>query len=226
MAFVIDTFIQAVIYIAVFIGAAILGIGLAVLDASAWAVAAFIITMFVVYWGYFAAFEALRGGQTPGKKVVGIRVIKDSGRAIKPSEAIARNLMRVIDQIPGVYLFGLVSMLISKEKKRLGDYVAGTVVVHEKSVEEVSPDLASLDVQQLSGTTVSVSSMAQLTLSDLELIESFLHRRLSLDSSVRAATAIRISEHIQRKLGEGPASGQSTEDFLNAVAISIRNRPR
>jgi hypothetical protein len=128
--------------------------------------------------------------------------------------------MRAIDQLPGMYLFGLICMMISKENRRIGDYVAGTLVVHEKSAEEVDPDLQNLD--QTSGVTVSTTG---LTGNDLELIESFLHRRLSLEPMVRSATAIRMVQYLAGK-GVAPVSGQSDEEFLQVVAKAIRDGQR
>ena len=65
---------------------------------------------FAIYWGYFAVFEVVWKGQTPGKRVAGIRVIKESGRPINAFEAIGRNLMRAVDVMPGIYGVGLVCM--------------------------------------------------------------------------------------------------------------------
>ena len=92
---------------------------------------------FLLYWGYFALFEAFWNGQTPGKRLVKIRVIKDSGRHITLFEALARNLVRVVDMIPpNFYLVGLLSMLCNKQQKRLGDFVAGTIVIHERTSQQ------------------------------------------------------------------------------------------
>jgi uncharacterized RDD family membrane protein YckC len=220
IAFIIDSVVQGLSFVILFLLLAFLAPGIgAIVDAS-WAGALFIIGFFLLYWGYFAFFEAIWKGQTPGKRNVGIRVVKDNGRAINAYDAIGRNLMRAIDQLPGMYLFGLICMMISKENRRIGDYVAGTLVVHEKSAEEVDPDLQNLD--QTSGVTVSTTG---LTGNDLELIESFLHRRLSLEPMVRSATAIRMVQYLAGK-GVAPVSGQSDEEFLQVVAKAIRDGQR
>lgn len=220
MAFLVDSLIEAVIMIGLALVLILTSLGRARFESS-WTRALLILGFFVVYWGYFALFEALMQGQTPGKKVVGIRVVKDSGRAIRPTEAVTRNFMRVIDQLPGFYLFAMISMLVSKEKKRIGDYVAGTVVVHEKAAQEVYMDLQQLD------TAVPVHDwIMKLSNRDLELIESFLHRRITFEPGARNVAAIRIVQHIRTKSGEGPAPGQSDEDFLQEVAAGIRNSRR
>ncbi|MEO6119678.1 MAG: RDD family protein [Terriglobales bacterium] len=183
-----------------------------------WSVAIAIILGFSLYWGYFAFFEAIWKGQTPGKRSVGIRVVKDSGRPINTFEAISRNLLRSIDQLPGVYVFGLICMVVSKENRRIGDYVAGTVVVHERSAELIDPDL-----QELTGARVPALATDALTATDLELMETFLHRRLSLTLEVRQKMAAQISTFVADKLGTGPEPGQSAEDYLSAVARAVRD---
>ncbi len=103
--------------------------------ASLWTMAALVFVFFSVQLGYFAIFETVWNGQTPGKRWTHLRVIKDSGRPISAYDAILRNLLRIVDVLPSLYATGLITMLISGENKRIGDYAAGTVVVHEKPLE-------------------------------------------------------------------------------------------
>lgn len=102
------------------------------------ALAIFLLVLFVINYGYFAFFEAIWNGQTPGKRYFGLRVTKDDGRPITVDDALTRNLLRIVDQIPGVYAVGAISILFSKQRKRLGDYVAGTVVAFERTTEAES----------------------------------------------------------------------------------------
>src|SRR5580658_4951713 len=97
-----------------------------------WVIAAFIAANFLLIWGYYALFEAYWHGQTPGKRAMKVRVIKDSGRQITLFEALARNLLRVVDYLPGCYLVGVITMMCNNRNQRLGDLVAGTIVVHER----------------------------------------------------------------------------------------------
>ena len=105
-----------------------------------WLAAILIFGFFVLFYGYFILFEAIWNGQTPGKRLTRIRVIKDSGQPITAIDAVARNVLRIIDQLPAGYGIGVLCAWISPQSKRLGDYVAGTVVIHEKPSESVSPD--------------------------------------------------------------------------------------
>ena len=97
-----------------------------------WFLAFFVFINFAVVWGYFTLFEAYWQGQTPGKRAMKVRVIKDSGRQITWFESMARNLVRVVDYLPGLYLVGVITMLCNKRNQRLGDLAAGTIVVHER----------------------------------------------------------------------------------------------
>lgn len=222
MAFVIDSLYQLVGFLLLMLIFAFMGSTIGQLFGRIgenWAMAILILVYFGLYWGYFAFFEAIWKGQTPGKRSVGIRVVKDSGRPINAFEAISRNLLRSIDQLPGVYVFGLISMVLSKENRRIGDYVAGTLVVHEKSAEQIDPDL-----QDLASTGSGLIPTDNLTMQDLELMETFLHRRLSLDLAVREKMALQISTFVAQKVGAGPLPGQSHEDYLSSVARAIRDR--
>lgn len=176
---------------------------------------------FAIYWGYFAFFEIVWKGQTPGKRVAGIRVIKESGRPINAFEAIGRNLMRAVDVMPGIYGVGLVCMMLNKQSRRLGDFVAGTVVVHEKPSEEVRPTWnTAAEASSASG------GMGQVTAEELVLIETYLSRRFELDPEVRLRTAIQIAERIKAKTGLQPQSHQHVDDFLEEAARKVRDGGR
>jgi uncharacterized RDD family membrane protein YckC len=221
MAFAIDTLYQLLAYLVLALIMAFAGSTIATIFGKLgenWAIAIVIILGFCLYWGYFAFFEAIWKGQTPGKRSVGIRVVKDSGRPINTFEAISRNLLRSIDQLPGIYVFGLISMALSKENRRIGDYVAGTLVVHERSGGQIDPDL-----QDLRPSESPLLATDKLTAKDLELIETFLHRRLFLELDVRSRMATQIATFVSQKIGTDPVPGQSAEEFVSTVARAVRD---
>jgi uncharacterized RDD family membrane protein YckC len=94
-------------------------------------VAVLVLVVFIIFWGYFAIFEAVWNGQTPGKRAGRLRVIRRTGQPIGASEAMVRNLIRIVDFMPGFYGVGLISMFIDKEARRLGDFAAGTIIIRE-----------------------------------------------------------------------------------------------
>ncbi|MDZ4814112.1 MAG: RDD family protein [Pseudomonadota bacterium] len=90
----------------------------------------YLIVLFLFFWFYPVLFEVLRDGQTIGKKALGLRVINANGTPVTWLASIVRNLMRTVDMLPAVYGFGFVAGLIDPRGRRLGDMVAGTLVVH------------------------------------------------------------------------------------------------
>ena len=186
-----------------------------------WLGAVGILFIFCVYWGYFAIFEIFWNGQTPGKRLAKIRVIQQSGRPINAYEAIGRNLMRAIDILPTMYGAGLVCMMLNSQNRRIGDFVAGTVVIHDQRTEEVRPDWNTSAEAALASP-----QLALLTSDDLVLIETYLQRRFQLDRSVRDSAALQIGIRITNKTGLQRAPAQATDDFLEAIARQIRDSAR
>ncbi len=97
-----------------------------------------LLTAFVVEWLLPAWFEAQMGGQTPGKRLFGLAVLNDDGTPLRWPGALTRNLLRAVDFLPFLYAFGLVTMLLNRDFKRLGDLAAGTVVVYLSSSSDVA----------------------------------------------------------------------------------------
>lgn len=89
-----------------------------------------LIVWFCVEWLYPVAFELWSGGATPGKKLMGLRVVNDDGTPVSRGASVTRNLLRAVDFLPLFYGLGLVAMVLNRDFKRLGDVVAGTVVVY------------------------------------------------------------------------------------------------
>ena len=94
-------------------------------------IAFWLILFFVLEWFYPVAFELTRSGATPGKRVFGLKVVMDNGLPVTPAASFTRNLLRVADFLPFGFGFAIVSMLMRRDCKRLGDLAAGTIVVHE-----------------------------------------------------------------------------------------------
>jgi uncharacterized RDD family membrane protein YckC len=185
-----------------------------------WAQALIYFAAFVIYNGYFAIFESVWNGQTPGKRVANLRVIQESGRPIQVWQAFARNLMRIIDSIPFCYAVGMTSMLISKQNRRLGDFVAGTVVIHERPLTKISVGWTTAEPSAVGGPNLGT---ARLSLEEVRLIEAFLERRNSLAEEVRFRMARQIAARVSNQLGMGEdrlrqAGVSSDEAFLEALA--------
>ena len=204
--------------------------------AGKWFIGIVIFLNFCFFAGYFALFEAYWHGQTPGKRVMKLRVIKDSGRQITFFEALARNLMRVVDYLPGLYLVGVITMLCNKRNQRLGDLVAGTMVVHER-LDEASllyqgGDTVGFAAQETAmpwGQAVTAmfpaDAVAKLDAQDLLVIETFFARMLDLPMETRAAVAYRMVTQMTAKMGVGVPEG-NPERALESMAYQMRSGGR
>jgi uncharacterized RDD family membrane protein YckC len=121
-AFALDWLIRlAVMYAAAIVAAVMGGIGFAF----------WLILFFALEWLYPIVFELTPSGTTPGKRAFGLKVVMDNGLPVTPAASVIRNLLRVADFLPFVYAFAIVSMLVRRDNKRLGDIAAATIVVHE-----------------------------------------------------------------------------------------------
>ncbi len=143
--------------------------------------------------------------------------MKDDGRPINAYDAIARNLLRIVDQLPGLYAVGVASVFFSKQNKRLGDYVAGTVVVREETVTQERP---FLETQR--DATAAAYDTSQLTIDEVRLMETFFSRRDSLEPDVRTKMAWQIARRIGDKFGVTVSGWPYTEQFLEAVHKEYR----
>jgi uncharacterized RDD family membrane protein YckC len=225
LALAIDTLIQfgVVIVVLVFSGVA-LRIAASTNFSSAlfsqWGAAALIFASFLLFYGYFACFETLWNGQTPGKRIIGIRVVKTSGRPLTPAETIGRNLMRIVDSLPALYAIGVITALANSENKRLGDFVAGSIVVREGSLKEMMPNWQT-GAARIETPQTSLGAQG-LSMAELTLIDTFLHRRHNLAPDVRARMADEILDRVRSKLSL-PPGGASAESILEAAAFQRRS---
>ncbi|MGD0731723.1 MAG: RDD family protein, partial [Terracidiphilus sp.] len=204
-----------------------------------WAYAFRLLIVFAVYWGYFTLFEAYWNGRTPGKRVARIRVIQRSGRAIGLFESMARNLLRIVDQIPFCYAVGVISMFVTRQHQRLGDLAAGTLVVRDREEEaplwgdsgsrtftaQAFDNRSSIPEPHLA-VTLPANGIARLSATDLEVLEGFFSRRLDMTLETRHALAQRIASALQAKSGLEVPDGASVETFLEATARQLRDVAR
>jgi uncharacterized RDD family membrane protein YckC len=245
LAVMTDSLLKAVVLaflIFVFLllsGSSMMTIGASTSNARAnWLIAGCFMLFFLAQWAYYSLFEAFWNGQTPGKRLLKIRVIKDSGRQITFFEALARNLLRIIDWLPTFYFVGVISMLCNKEQKRLGDLVAGTIVVHERSDEQplmshnsrtftasLYPQPAEKQAEPVT-TLVPTDKVARLDAADLNVIDTFFSRALDLDLNKRAEIATRIAGHMSAKMQIPLPDDVAAERVLESIAYTMRAQAR
>lgn len=179
-----------------------------------WLAAALGLVAFALFWSYYMLFELLWNGQTPGKRWLGLRVIRTDGAPITLAEAVIRNLVRLVDFMPAYYGVGVVTMFINRQARRLGDLAAGTMVVHDRAIIT----LASLALQAPAPiANDSRLPFAHLSSQDVALAEDFLRRREQFVN--RADLAVKIAQALEIKLGQ-PATQMSAvqaEAFLAEI---------
>ncbi|MDE3062716.1 MAG: RDD family protein [Acidobacteriota bacterium] len=203
-----------------------------------WQAAVYVFVLFVLNWGYFTLFEAFWGGRTPGKRLFGIRVIQRSGRSIGLLESMARNLLRFVDQIPFCYAVGAIAIFVTRQHQRLGDLVAGTLVVREQAQEtplwaagalpEVAAAAGPDGLARDSGACPAFppTAVARLTADDLMVIESFFARRLDLPEATRHDLARRLADGVLSRMGLASGPELAPEAILERAAYQVRELGR
>jgi uncharacterized membrane protein SpoIIM required for sporulation/uncharacterized RDD family membrane protein YckC len=211
-AAVLDAAILFAVLVASLVGLASLGAVTASEVVEALGVTAGILVVFALQWGYFFLCEAFFGGRTIGKKALGIRVIGAEGTPITREAAALRNLLRVIDVQPvGSSLIGLGLVALHPRAQRLGDIVAGTVVVRDRG-SEAMPEEQTGD---------AAAGMPVMSAERFGVLEKYLARRDSLEPSVRA----KLRASVVRAMGA--ALGTHGADADDALARLYREeRPR
>ncbi len=185
--------------------ALVLAVGLLDLGRNAAVMAVLFVAYFATLWGYFAFFEAFWHGQTPGKRRVGIRVIRDSGHPVTLGAAALRNLLRIADFMPAGYLLGGVLVGLHPTAKRLGDLVAGTIVVRDRPHEAVAP------VAVPTVTGVEAAGLPQLADDEFRLLREFAERAPALPPDVRDRLAANL---VQRFAARYPVRPPEPLSFL------------
>lgn len=243
LACAIDHLIQVILFIVVYIIARSLSASLRAAEnmvfnqpkgISLWIIAGLIVASFVIFFGYFIFFETIWSGQTPGKRWMKLRVIQEDGRPISFFAALTRNLIRFADMIiPPFYSVGIVSVFASSRAKRLGDYVANTVVVKERAAEapkfdEVfeseAPDTA---MRRVAPPTPFQGDVRGLTSSEILAVEYFLRRRYDIPEHPRLWLAWRIAMPLLEKIRPhyDPANF-NYEGFLEELLARYRAQVR
>lgn len=246
LAVAIDHFIQYfVIFVAAYVLLSLSGYGdLTNIENSTlfqempkWTIAVMIIVLFMIFAGYFVFFEWLWNGQTPGKRLLKLRVIREDGRPITLWEALARNLLRIFDAVPGfvlpVYSIGLIAIFLSGRDQRIGDMFAGTVVVRERLdeaptfAETFSNPTADAAFRRVNQPTAFQADLNAVTFSEIEVVETFLRRRWDLTERQRLWMAWRVALPLMYKLKPAYSLQNFTyEGFLEELVHRFHSRQR
>ena len=190
---------------------------------SSWVGAFLLIAAVVIFFVYFILFEGIARGQTPGKMICRLRVIRDDGRPLDWNGTLARNLLRLIDFLPLLYGVGVVSMFLSGQSRRVGDTVAGTLVSREPRIgrarqfhpsAQVNP--ATLNSQFSTFNSAKVSRYP-LREEELALVRELMTRGPSLDKAAYPALCWQVSQPLFEKFMIPREYRQNCEGFLRML---------
>ncbi len=237
LAALIDAAIQLVVLLALAIAA--WAAGSALQGVGGYALAGLgLLIINVVLLGYYIVFEITWNGQTPGKRAIGLRVLATNGYPASPLSIVVRNVLRLVDFLPASYAVGVIVLLANRRARRLGDLMAGTMVVKEGrdgSLRSLNPSSRSEPVgaapwpgvaQAVQSALVDGAQLHLLTREDEALIDDFMRRRASLSAGRRDELARQIVGLVHQHIG-GPSPllgypAPPPETYLEAVAAARR----
>ena len=185
-----------------------------------WIIAIQSLVAFAIYAGYFVILETLWQGQTPGKKWTKIRVIRDNGKPERLPQAILRALLRPVDDI---LFIGVFFIVFSKKEKRIGDLVAGTLVVQDEQASKSANFDISPEAQDLAVQLKIESEITNLLPEDFATIRDFLQRRQNIMLEYQHQLSRKLAEQVKKIiLLEKVPEGYSNSQFLEAVYLAYQ----
>lgn len=180
-----------------------------------WLVSIQILLVFVIYCGYFVFFETLWRGQTPGKRFLKIRVIRDNGQPARLPQATLRALLRPLDDI---FSIGALLIMFTHKEKRLGDWLAGTLVIQEERPIVKENFVISEDAKALAPYLQTQSNFMRLLPDDFTVIRAYLQRRSLMDIEARGRKSRELAREIRDIIVlECVPEGVTANQFLEAV---------
>jgi uncharacterized RDD family membrane protein YckC len=215
IARLVDSLIQVGIILALVILSALLHNG--------WVEAVLIVIDFLVFFVYDILFEVFASGRTIGKRSAGLRVVRSGGQPVGFMASAVRNVLRLIDFLPSLYLVGTISVIVSAHNQRLGDLAAGTIVVRERAAQPkaagwVAWSHPTVPLDAVVGWDVSAISPAEVA-----AVRAFLDRRLTLPPDARARIGYDLAVRLGSKVTGIPANAHP-EYVLEGVLVAKEHR--
>src|SRR5690606_17690014 len=209
----VDILIQGVVLLAIVLALSLAG-SVVPADLGMFAVGVGTLIIAVVVVGYYLLFEALNAGRTPGKAAFGLRVTTVDGTPLSLAAVTLRTLMRLIDFLPAAYAVGALAIVVTARNQRLGDLVAGTVVVRDR---QPPPPSSVADAAEPLGWDTSAISREEL-----DLVRRSVERRRALDGDARG----RLASDLARRLRPRVRGGEDLDDesFLTQLLAEKQSR--
>lgn len=179
---------------------------------------------FFTFVGYFVFFETIWQGQTPGKRYVKIRVIRDDGRPIGLQQATLRALLRPFDDFL-FFSIGVFLIILNKKEKRLGDLAAGTLVIQEERPVVSSNFTLSENAQSLATELQTTADLFRLSPEDFAVIREYLQRRGKMTTEAKTELSRKLARQIKEKIAlEKAPKGVNADLFLEAVYLAYQQQ--
>jgi uncharacterized RDD family membrane protein YckC len=197
-------------------------------EANGFVLAAIIAAASTLHTAYFVATEWMLSGQSLGKRLLGLRVVRDGGYALSFTASLIRNIARVVDILPSAYLIGLMSIAFSKDRKRLGDFIAGTIVVRHQ--QETAPEprfvgerYAALTDRRFSFTKDQIE---ELDAQSMLLLDGYYGRIEALELEAARSLRRTIAEGLASRMRIDLSSSDdpTLEAFLKETYLALRER--
>lgn len=210
-AALVDWLLQLVVSLALW-AVLVLGIG-------GYGVALFAVAAFLAGFGYHILFEVLASGRTPGKRWTGLRVVRAGGHPVTFLPSATRNILRLVDWLPAVYIVGCISVLVTRRNQRLGDLAAGTLVIRDQARVAAPAPRRLLHGQATPAGRDEVPAwdVSGITADELVAVRRFLERRHELELHARTHLAGQLHDRLRPKTAGVPAE-VTGERFLELVA--------
>ncbi len=172
--------------------------------------------LFLLFFGYFIIFEFAWAGRTPGKRAMGLRVVRDGGFPLDFTSAVVRNVVRILEFGIGFYALSAIATLVSPRNQRFGDMAAGTIVVRDARYERARA-VSLADVRRASESDDDL--VAAFTVAERDLVRRYFERRASLGIAARTSVAARIATTVRPKLTH-PFTHLDDDDLLVHLATT------
>jgi uncharacterized RDD family membrane protein YckC len=197
------------------------------------AIADYVIAISIVLWillnlGYFVCTEAFMGGQTPGKRMLGLRVLQNNGQSATLLSVLIRNLFRLLDVMPTFYFIGAVSIILSSKDKRIGDMVAGTIVVIEARFERMKrrkqmDKAISRKNYPVVAIEIEETKRQEITVKDWLLLQAWVERIPTMSNGRLIELAVPIAHYFAKKLEQDLGFTQDPAAYLAGLYEKLRN---
>jgi uncharacterized RDD family membrane protein YckC len=194
LAYLIDTIISAVI---IFGGVLLISL-VGGKEGEGYSQGLIYLLLFAVQWGYYVLFESIGGGTTPGRRALKLRVIKEGGYPIGFIDSVLRNLLRFVDFLPFAYLIGFTAAAVDGRFRRLGDRVAGTLVIVEEQQRIASR--ATLDYAFTDEELEWLPNVVPLKRAELDAIDRLLNRSAQLSPGRARELALLVAPQFAARL--------------------------